>query len=577
MKELYLEVFSNVSDSGICFVPLETLIVLFLYEYCEEPPLLITLVHSESDTRPRFRIRLPEVLFEILDEEDIDLPGNLCRMPRMVVGETCIAGLCSVLRRILTSVDEKHFLLGFKQGCLYACAESSVWTKFCEVDIIESTNELFSRTEWETTVTLPKDVARFEAHMKQPVKAHNIQKQKQDAARNEGIFIKKHSPDSRLDVIHDLEHVFSEGHKMTLADLILFPCFHLMFQLLGGSLLREALPLTYKWYENLLGDKRVRKCVKFITDIRNVCENEIHVNYVTPEVPCLSLYKSEERTSRKKRQIYTRQDAIESVLKKVDDIDTEGTQMSEDVFGQDVHFDWSDVPTDIQLEGSAFPSERLTRKSQQLSNMVKAVMKVARPSDRVVDFCSGSGYLGLILAHCLPTCTVILLENKEESLKRARKQATKLGLSNVFFCQGNIDYFKGAFEVGVSLHACGAATDLVIEKCIRNDASFVCCPCCYGSIRPNHMIRYPRSKAFKASSLTAEEYATLAHSADQTYGEDNEKSVQGKRCMTVIDIDRCLSAKENGYTVHLSTLEPPSCTPKNSLLIGIAPSNKLQL
>ena len=43
-----------------------------------------------------------------------------------------------------------------------------------------------------------------------------------------------------------------------------------------------------------------------------------------------------------------------------------------------------------------------------------------------------------------------------------------------------MDYFNGAFDIGVSLHACGVATDLVIQKCIQNSASFVSCPCCYG-------------------------------------------------------------------------------------------------
>ena len=55
----------------------------------------------------------------------------------------------------------------------------------------------------------------------------------------------------------------------------------------------------------------------------------------------------------------------------------------------------------------------------------------------------------------------------------------------------------GSFNIGVSLHACGVATDLVIQKCIENTASFVSCPCCYGSVQENHMVNYPRSKEFK--------------------------------------------------------------------------------
>ncbi len=60
-----------------------------------------------------------------------------------------------------------------------------------------------------------------------------------------------------------------------------------------------------------------------------------------------------------------------------------------------------------------------------------------------------------------------------------------------------MDYFVGKFDIGVSLHACGVATDLVIQKCLDNQASFVSCPCCYGSVQENHMISYPRSQRFK--------------------------------------------------------------------------------
>ena len=79
---------------------------------------------------------------------------------------------------------------------------------------------------------------------------------------------------------------------------------------------------------------------------------------------------------------------------------------------------------------------------------------------------------------------------------RAVKRVQSLGLSNCRFYQGNMDYFKGRFDIGVSLHACGVATDLVIQACIRNGASFVSCPCCYGSVQANHMLSYPRSNVF---------------------------------------------------------------------------------
>ena len=47
---------------------------------------------------------------------------------------------------------------------------------------------------------------------------------------------------------------------------------------------------------------------------------------------------------------------------------------------------------------------------------------------------------------------------------RAVGRVARLGLTNCRFFQGNMDYFLGKFDVGVSLHACGVATDLVSPK-----------------------------------------------------------------------------------------------------------------
>ena len=45
----------------------------------------------------------------------------------------------------------------------------------------------------------------------------------------------------------------------------------------------------------------------------------------------------------------------------------------------------------------------------------------------VVDFCSGGGHLGILVAHLLPAATVCLVENKEESLRRAVERVEALG------------------------------------------------------------------------------------------------------------------------------------------------------
>ena len=46
-------------------------------------------------------------------------------------------------------------------------------------------------------------------------------------------------------------------------------------------------------------------------------------------------------------------------------------------------------------------------------------------------------------------------------------------MSNCRFFQCNLDYFRGAFDVGLSLHACGLATDLVLAKCLSAPSGLV--------------------------------------------------------------------------------------------------------
>ncbi|XDV15612.1 hypothetical protein PO909_015658 [Leuciscus waleckii] len=135
---------------------------------------------------------------------------------------------------------------------------------------------------------------------------------------------------------------------------------------------------------------------------------------------------------------------------------------------------------------------RAVRKQQQLNNLLAAVTDMAHPGNTVVDFCSGGGHVGIVLAYTLPKCQVILIENKEESLVRARDRSAQLGLTNIGFVQTNLDYFTGNFNIGVALHACGVATDMVLDRCLQARAGFVISPCCYGFIQNTLKFNFPK-------------------------------------------------------------------------------------
>ncbi|MEQ2298637.1 hypothetical protein AMECASPLE_007398 [Ameca splendens] len=158
---------------------------------------------------------------------------------------------------------------------------------------------------------------------------------------------------------------------------------------------------------------------------------------------------------------------------------------------------------------------RAIRKMQQLNNLVAMVTELARPGDTVVDFCSGTGHVGIVLAHTLPDCQIILIENKEESLVRAQRRSSELDLKNIGFLQANLDYFTRPFQIGVALHACGIATDMVLEHCIQAGAAFVVSPCCYGFIQNAVKFTFPKSKSFQ-ETLTSKEHMILCRFADQT-------------------------------------------------------------
>ena len=63
------------------------------------------------------------------------------------------------------------------------------------------------------------------------------------------------------------------------------------------------------------------------------------------------------------------------------------------------------------------------------------------------------GHVGIVLAHCLPDCHIIMVENNEESVKRAETRVQGTRLTNLSLFQCNLNYYTGVFNIGVS--CCG--------------------------------------------------------------------------------------------------------------------------
>eukprot|EP00055_Hartaetosiga_balthica_P007954 m.28279 g.28279 ORF g.28279 m.28279 type:complete len:666 (-) comp6031_c0_seq1:113-2110(-) len=282
-------------------------------------------------------------------------------------------------------------------------------------------------------------------------------------------------------------------------------------------------------------------------------------------------------------------------------------------------------------------SKRADSKRIQIECLARSIALLLKPGHVIVEFGSGGGHVGLCLSYCFPQCTVLLSERNLFSVVRAQRRIESLGFANVECCVGDMADFKGIpFNVGVGLHFCGYLTDLAMDVCVRERASFVFCPCCYGKIAHNvveeidengqksfkKVREYPKSKTFHDSSISDTEFFFFAACADdettktsslldRTKHQQNSSSNEhdneskdhvkecdhthddvddesgiadaiknvcakydklGRVCMGVVDSDRLYFAQENGYDTILTHLDPLECTPRNNILIGIAPS-----
>ncbi|XP_024859976.1 glutathione S-transferase C-terminal domain-containing protein isoform X2 [Kryptolebias marmoratus] len=541
---LYLEVCTQNQEPRL---PLHTSIVLFLLSYCDCKSFSVFLVFNNNDDggggspdSESLRAQLPEsVSVTAVRPQDAPQLVRSCRLPAAVdeSGQLCRAGLAVVLRHILIRTTEADptrkdvpALLGFKKTCLKACAEVSRWTRLCETGIPSAVEEHLQSPTAQLS-QLPLSVLALERRLAEPVRVHNDDKIRRQKLQEQRLRQNKSLPEeprvsdglelraalAKLSVeslpaattresseirkvrttdLPPLEHVFAEGLFFTLTDVVLLPCIHQYLRSLQahspGTL--QQLPHVLRWYSRVQEVPGVLRAAK---------DCGIHLS--DPQLPTSSLPGPLERDGPVSLLDQEEDREMSPQLPFVGGPRPTMTKLKEK--GIEAIFTphpcpawtlpWDSLPVAINPTEGKMSNIRAVRKMQQLNNLVAMVTELARPGCTVVDFCSGTGHVGIALAHTLPDCQIILIENKEESLVRAQRRSAELGLKNIGFLQANLDYFTGPFHIGVALHACGVATDMVLEHCIQAGAAFVVSPCCYGFIQNAVKFSFPKSKRFQ--------------------------------------------------------------------------------
>ncbi|CAB9516436.1 S-transferase C-terminal domain-containing protein [Seminavis robusta] len=293
--------------------------------------------------------------------------------------------------------------------------------------------------------------------------------------------------------------------------------------------------------------------------------------------------------------------------------------------------DWSKCPVDVgETDGGGLVegSDRAQRKRAAVEAYLPIVQEFVSACHHhgttrekksknvlVADMGCGTGNLALPLQWWLErqqqqrhgknsyNYNMVCVDRNPKSLERLEHRAARANLSvhaleedlmhliNTADDDANNQLLSGCNLV-VSLHACGAASDMAMAAAIARSIPFAISPCCIGKVNswysssssammgtgmpsPLHDLSYPRSKWLQGA-IQLEEYELLAKAADYgvVYGDKaTDAELQRRdRCRLakrIVEMDRLRWAEEHGYEigmVELPRIGP--LYPKRELLLG---------
>ncbi len=200
-------------------------------------------------------------------------------------------------------------------------------------------------------------------------------------------------------------------------------------------------------------------------------------------------------------------------------------------------------------------------KFRQINKFVENVRDIYSHLDSdgelvVYDLCCGKSYLSFAVYHYLKNVMgrdVVMygVDLKADVIEYCNKVANDVGFDNLkFFCADITQYeCEKKPDLVISLHACDIATDIVLDKAIKEDARVILStPCCHHEL--NHTINCK-----ELSFVT--EYSMLRQ----------------KLCDAATDALRLKRLEANNYSCVALELIDPEETPKNILLRAIKKSN----
>lgn len=189
------------------------------------------------------------------------------------------------------------------------------------------------------------------------------------------------------------------------------------------------------------------------------------------------------------------------------------------------------------------------QKSKELAPLLGRLAKL-RTGAHLVDAAAGKASLGLVAAELLPIRKLTVIERDASRIVACRDAHSRLTTSvpmNLVHAELADDgAWPSAPDVVVGLHACGPASDVLIDQAIRVGARHVLVvPCCYGSTIPF----FPGATALVAG---------MPFVADNL--------VRRRMVASLIDMERKLRLEAAGYETTLEEFVGATVTAHNMLV-----------
>jgi precorrin-6B methylase 2 len=202
----------------------------------------------------------------------------------------------------------------------------------------------------------------------------------------------------------------------------------------------------------------------------------------------------------------------------------------------------------IAADGTSLRREDL-KKARETAALLDRLARFAKPDRLLVDAAAGKAYVGLLAVELLGFARVHVIEREPRRAELCRQAIARLSrAAEVRVVEGDVADARAwpeAPDVVVGLHACGAASDAILDAAVAAAARVILVvPCCYA-----------QAVAF---SPTAEARA-------DALGVPRHAEVRRRVVMSLIDTERTLRLEAAGWETTVEALVPPTVTPHNLL------------